>query len=288
MNRIRILVIVWTISLTFCLSASAEIVVVLFTGFNASTNGDTGMDELNLLLENTDFDGLNYSGDVFQFFEQQQAFDYIAGFDNIDCLVLIGHSFGADSAVELATDFLLPSGIEVDLTVQFDSVGIGDDVLPVNVLHGVNYYQNSTGLFEPEGETNVTAANPNLTTVENYYVESLYGVADGVILHTDIDNARFNYSPAQYKAIFGNQPDLHERIAAEIAAKIEPAFVVGDADGDGILNNLDIAPFVLALTNPVVYQAMFPDVDPEVVLDMNGDGGFDNLDIAGFVAALTS
>ncbi len=95
--------------------------------------------------------------------------------------------------------------------------------------------------------------------------------------------------PAQYAAIFGNQPDLHERIADHIAtAKVdEPAIVLGDANGDGVLTNADIATFVLALTNSVVYQAMFPDVDPDVVLDMNGDGGFDNLDIAGFVAALT-
>jgi endonuclease I len=63
--------------------------------------------------------------------------------------------------------------------------------------------------------------------------------------------------------------------------------ILGDANGDSVFNNLDIAAFVLALTNPVAYQAMFPDVDPDVVLDMNGDGVFDNLDIAGFVAALT-
>ncbi len=62
---------------------------------------------------------------------------------------------------------------------------------------------------------------------------------------------------------------------------------LGDANGNGVLNNQDIASFVLALTNSVAYQAMFPDVDPDVVLDMNGDGVFNNLDIAGFVAALT-
>ena len=63
--------------------------------------------------------------------------------------------------------------------------------------------------------------------------------------------------------------------------------VLGDANDDGVLTNLDIASFVLALTNPVAYQAMFPDVDPDVVLDMNNDGVFSNLDIAGFVSALT-
>jgi hypothetical protein len=65
------------------------------------------------------------------------------------------------------------------------------------------------------------------------------------------------------------------------------ALALGDANGDGEFNNLDIASFVLALTNPVAYQAMFPDVDTDCVLDMNGDGIFSNLDIASFVAALT-
>ncbi len=63
--------------------------------------------------------------------------------------------------------------------------------------------------------------------------------------------------------------------------------VLGDANGDGGLTNLDIASFVMALTNPIAYQAMYPEVDPDMLLDMNGDGSFDNLDIAGFVAALT-
>ena len=63
--------------------------------------------------------------------------------------------------------------------------------------------------------------------------------------------------------------------------------LLGDANGDGFFNNLDIAAFVLALTNPVAYQMMFSGVDPDEVLDMNGDEVFDNLDIAGFVAALT-
>ena len=63
--------------------------------------------------------------------------------------------------------------------------------------------------------------------------------------------------------------------------------ILGDADGDGVFNNQDIASFVSALTNQKAYQTMFPDVDPDVVLDMNGDGEFDNLDIADFVASRT-
>ena len=67
---------------------------------------------------------------------------------------------------------------------------------------------------------------------------------------------------------------------------ISSVVVLGDANGDGILTNLDIASFVLALTNLVAYQIMFPNVDANVRLDMNGDEVFDNQDIAGFVATL--
>lgn len=71
------------------------------------------------------------------------------------------------------------------------------------------------------------------------------------------------------------------------AALSQDTLVLGDANDDGVFNNSDIASFVLALTNLVAYQAMFPGVDPDVVLDMNDDGSFDNFDIAAFVAALT-
>jgi hypothetical protein len=72
-----------------------------------------------------------------------------------------------------------------------------------------------------------------------------------------------------------------------IDTAIITAVVLGDANGDGVFSNLDIASFVLALTDPTAYQAKFPDMDPDLVLDMNQDGVFDNLDIAEFVAALT-
>lgn len=67
---------------------------------------------------------------------------------------------------------------------------------------------------------------------------------------------------------------------------VVPTFVLGDANGDGALNNLDIAAFVLAIQNRTLYEMMYPDIDPDVVLDMNGDGVLNNLDIADFVAAI--
>ena len=128
-------------------------VTVLFTGFGAAP-GNAGMDDLDATLASV-FGGnptQSFSSQVFAYTEQQEAFDFIDGFTDMGCLVLIGHSFGADSAIELVTDFLSPAGIPVDLLIQLDSVGIDDDVLPPGVFEGFNYYQISTGFFEPEGE----------------------------------------------------------------------------------------------------------------------------------------
>ena len=59
----------------------------------------------------------------------------------------------------------------------------------------------------------------------------------------------------------------------------------GDMNCDGVVNNFDIDAFVLALTNPVLYQTMYPDCDI-MNGDMNGDGVLNNFDIDPFVAAL--
>ena len=62
--------------------------------------------------------------------------------------------------------------------------------------------------------------------------------------------------------------------------------IQGDANGDGTLNNFDIAAFALALFDRPMYEVTYPALDANVVLDMNGDGTFNNFDIAGFAAAL--
>ena len=59
----------------------------------------------------------------------------------------------------------------------------------------------------------------------------------------------------------------------------------GDANCDGIVSVTDIAPFVLALTNPTGYAAQFPDCDV-LQADMTGDGFVTVSDIAPFVALL--
>lgn len=60
----------------------------------------------------------------------------------------------------------------------------------------------------------------------------------------------------------------------------------GDMNCDGIVNNFDIDPFVMALVDADVYAANFPNCDRSRA-DINGDGAVDNFDIDPFVQVLT-
>ncbi|MBL8878473.1 MAG: YHYH protein [Phycisphaerales bacterium] len=62
-------------------------------------------------------------------------------------------------------------------------------------------------------------------------------------------------------------------------------FTAGDLNCDGIVNNFDIDPFVLALTNAASYWAAFPECNL-LNADANRDGRVDNFDIDPFVALL--
>ncbi len=61
----------------------------------------------------------------------------------------------------------------------------------------------------------------------------------------------------------------------------------GDLNCDGALNNFDIDPFVLALTNPSAYTAAFPNCNINNA-DVNQDGAINNFDIDPFVTCLTA
>ncbi|MGE0480864.1 MAG: hypothetical protein AB7Q17_10380 [Phycisphaerae bacterium] len=64
-----------------------------------------------------------------------------------------------------------------------------------------------------------------------------------------------------------------------------PGGMPGDMNCDGVVNNFDIDPFVLALTDPAGYAAAFPDCDINNA-DVNDDGLVNNFDVDPFVACL--
>lgn len=203
------------------IAEAGRCVGVFLRGF-AATPGSSGMDRLaeHLVVA---FDGRPerpFSTGVFDWDERAAAAAFVLGFSDVDCVVVAGHSFGGNAAVELAANELAAAGVSVDVLVQFDSVGANDDVLPPSVVRGLNYHQVSTGFFEPQGESNVQGAI-------NVSVEQDYGVDDADITHTEIDCPLFERSPAAYAALFGAQPDLYARIEQEMAPLFEIAPVPG-------------------------------------------------------------
>ncbi|MGD8454477.1 MAG: FG-GAP-like repeat-containing protein [Phycisphaerae bacterium] len=62
-------------------------------------------------------------------------------------------------------------------------------------------------------------------------------------------------------------------------------YAVGDLNCDGIVNNFDISPFILALTDPTTYAQRYPNCD-RLLADINGDTEVNNFDIAPFVQLL--
>lgn len=63
--------------------------------------------------------------------------------------------------------------------------------------------------------------------------------------------------------------------------------VAADMNCDGLVNNFDIDPFVLALSDAEAYEAAFPDCDVSNA-DVNGDGLVNNFDIDPFVACVAN
>lgn len=77
-------------------------------------------------------------------------------------LIVYGHSFGGAAVVKLARQ-LDKLEVPVMLSVQIDSVGRGDAVIPANVARAANLFQKS-GRFIA-GEPAIRAADPSRTVI---------------------------------------------------------------------------------------------------------------------------
>ena len=92
-------------------------------------------------------------------------------------VILYGQSWGGAAAIDTARD-LDRLGIPVLLTVQVDSVGRHDGVIPPNVRAAVNFYQHD--LFTIQGRGQIRAADPARTRVlGNFGASYLLRSVDG-------------------------------------------------------------------------------------------------------------
>lgn len=77
-------------------------------------------------------------------------------------IILYGQSMGGAAVVKAARE-LNALGLPVQLTVQIDSVGIGDEQIPTNVLRAANLYQPNGRIIH--GEKEIRAMDPARTQI---------------------------------------------------------------------------------------------------------------------------
>jgi hypothetical protein len=77
-------------------------------------------------------------------------------------LILYGQSWGGAAVVKFARQ-LDQIGVPVLLSIQVDSVGVGDAEIPPNVRQAANFYQNNGRIIR--GEPEIRAADPARTTI---------------------------------------------------------------------------------------------------------------------------
>ncbi len=85
-------------------------------------------------------------------------------------VILFGQSWGGAAAVATARD-LQQLGVPVLLTVQVDSVGVHDGIIPANVRAAVNFYQHDPATIR--GRSEIRAADPARTAILGNF-ESTY------------------------------------------------------------------------------------------------------------------
>jgi hypothetical protein len=84
-------------------------------------------------------------------------------------IILYGQSWGGAAAIATAID-LEKLGIPVLLTIQVDSVGFHDKVVPANVQAAVNFYQHDP--LTIQGRQEIRAADPARTRILGNFAES--------------------------------------------------------------------------------------------------------------------
>ncbi|MEO0480486.1 MAG: hypothetical protein AAF196_13470 [Planctomycetota bacterium] len=161
-----------------------NLVVVLMTGFLPGSN--PGLAILNTRLQTAFGSQSGFASQVFTFNDLSGAANFVqANGGSSAQVVLVGHSFGAEGTFLLTENLLEPAGVSpvlcipLDFVSQSNPLGMSTPTAPTSIAQVLSYHQISTGLFEPEGSTQINGADRNIN------VEVLFD--DTSVTHTSID-----------------------------------------------------------------------------------------------------
>jgi hypothetical protein len=143
----------------------------------------------------------------FSWNEQDKIIDEIKKHAPDQPVVLVGHSFGGDSAVEIANTLNnVKNGFRsVDLLVSIDSVGMNHSIIPMNVKRNLNFFGEGVVPFL-HGDPNV-ARNTDYTEVQNELRTELHSKME------DSQEVQFKIFESINEVLADrNQPDLFEEM----------------------------------------------------------------------------
>ena len=140
--------------------------------------------------------------------------------------------------------------------------------------------------------TSAFAALPGAVTPDYIIPSGFFSINGDTLNFANVDTFTFLGSQLPKDGVhslldtFANPSNSPTNFAGQVGS-INIA-VLGDMDGDGDLDNFDIQPFELALTDPAQYLSDHPLLtDYEDRGDAEGDNDFDNFDIQPFESLLT-
>ena len=143
----------------------------------------------------------------FSWNEQDKIVDEIKKHAPDQPVVLVGHSFGGDSAVEIANSLnSLKNGFRsIDLLVSIDSVGMNNTIIPMNVKRNLNFIGESSIPFL-HGDPNI-ARNTEHTEILNELRPELHSKMD------DSDEIQFKIFESINSVLAeSNHQDIFEEI----------------------------------------------------------------------------
>jgi len=133
------------------------------------------------------------------------------------------------------------------------------------------------------------ASSALLTILDNDGAEGIVGLFSGLgegATVSLIPNDRYHQISSASATISYVGGDGNDITLSNFAVTV--VILPGDMDGSGAVNNNDISPFVLAMTDRAQYEINYPGLDADEVGDIDGSGALNNNDLTPFVILLTS
>jgi hypothetical protein len=164
---------------------------------NAAFQGKSGEGLQSLAQEfDTTFAAQHVSGRVFPWDQEATAGDFVRSLNRLDELVVVGHSFGGDSALEFANT--LTPGRPIDLLVTIDSACVlcpGGTVKPADVLQEVELYHTPNAgdnPLVPQFLERLSNPDQSINVTDLFNEPSNQGCLNdigGTVTHTNISNS---------------------------------------------------------------------------------------------------